>query len=323
MYEKKCNKCGIKQSVENFIKEKKKNSKGEAVFYRRGICKDCVSNRRKELYKPKTKLKKKLDEKIKSTTKICSKCGEEKNKTSEFFHADSQKLDGFSSSCKVCKNRENLKITQTKEYKKYKNGYDKKYRQTDAGKERDRKKQERRNELYYSDDEYKQKELDRGVRYRAKDAANGGVIQKANQERVKKKYRTDPEFRKVQLANQRMYRKTKDVYKTWNKKYIKRNKHKFACRQMLKDFLRRMKKGKTDRTHAMLGYDFEKFKQRLEMNFEPGMSWENHGEWHIDHKKPISRFKKDTPANVVNALSNLQPLWAEDNLLKGDTFKGK
>ena len=47
------------------------------------------------------------------------------------------------------------------------------------------------------------------------------------------------------------------------------------------------------------------------------MSWDNYGKWHVDHKKPISLFNKNTPAHIVNALSNLQPLWAKDNLSKG------
>ncbi len=47
------------------------------------------------------------------------------------------------------------------------------------------------------------------------------------------------------------------------------------------------------------------------------MTWENHGEWHVDHKVPVSSFSPDADMKVVNALSNLQPLWAEDNISKG------
>ena len=48
------------------------------------------------------------------------------------------------------------------------------------------------------------------------------------------------------------------------------------------------------------------------------MNWENYGEWHIDHIIPVSKFSKDTPMDVVNALDNLQPLWGIDNLKKGN-----
>jgi len=43
------------------------------------------------------------------------------------------------------------------------------------------------------------------------------------------------------------------------------------------------------------------------------MSWENHGEWHIDHIKMVNDFDKETPMNIVNSLDNLRPLWASDN----------
>ena len=48
------------------------------------------------------------------------------------------------------------------------------------------------------------------------------------------------------------------------------------------------------------------------------MSWDNHGKWHIDHIKPVSKFDKNTLPSIVNALSNLQPLWAIDNIQKGN-----
>ena len=48
--------------------------------------------------------------------------------------------------------------------------------------------------------------------------------------------------------------------------------------------------------------------------FLEGMSWDNHGEWHIDHIRPISSFPTNSPPSEVHALANLQPLWAKDNL---------
>lgn len=48
---------------------------------------------------------------------------------------------------------------------------------------------------------------------------------------------------------------------------------------------------------------------------------DNYGEWHIDHKKPLSKFDKTEKSNIVNALSNLQPLWAIDNLKKSNKYE--
>lgn len=51
------------------------------------------------------------------------------------------------------------------------------------------------------------------------------------------------------------------------------------------------------------------------------MSWEAHarGEIHIDHIVPVSKLVSDgeTDPAVINALSNLRPMWAADNLAKG------
>lgn len=71
----------------------------------------------------------------------------------------------------------------------------------------------------------------------------------------------------------------------------------------------------------MLGYTPTELKKRIEFNFVFGMSWENHGVWHIDHIKPVSVFKEDTPTRVVNMLCNLRPIWASENLSKGNKWK--
>jgi plasmid stability protein len=81
-------------------------------------------------------------------------------------------------------------------------------------------------------------------------------------------------------------------------------------------------KKKTLKTCECLGYDISALRKRIEFQFKDGMSWSNYGEWHIDHKKPIARFMRQgihDPA-VINALSNLQPLWAKDNLRKSDKW---
>jgi len=58
----------------------------------------------------------------------------------------------------------------------------------------------------------------------------------------------------------------------------------------------------------------------LENQFQQGMSWENYGKWHIDHVRPLSGFDLSDPEQVKNAChySNLQPLWAADNMSKGN-----
>ncbi len=62
----------------------------------------------------------------------------------------------------------------------------------------------------------------------------------------------------------------------------------------------------------------------LESNFQQGMSWNNYGEWEIDHIVPISKWNfksyKDLDFKKCWSLSNLQPLWALDNIKKSNKF---
>lgn len=68
-----------------------------------------------------------------------------------------------------------------------------------------------------------------------------------------------------------------------------------------------------------LGCSIEHLRQWLEFQFQPGMTWDNYGKWHIDHIKPLASFDL-TNRNQLKAAchyTNLQPLWAVDNLRKG------
>jgi len=68
-----------------------------------------------------------------------------------------------------------------------------------------------------------------------------------------------------------------------------------------------------------LGCSIATLKTYLEVQFEPDMSWNNYGEWHIDHIRPLSSFDLVDREQFLVAChyTNLQPLWAEDNLSKG------
>jgi hypothetical protein len=74
----------------------------------------------------------------------------------------------------------------------------------------------------------------------------------------------------------------------------------------------------------IVGYTKEDLKLHLEKQFKEGMSWDNYGKWQIDHIKPISSFKiTDVNCEELKkcwALENLQPLWAIDNMRKGNRY---
>ena len=116
--------------------------------------------------------------------------------------------------------------------------------------------------------------------------------------------------------------KNPDYEKERSKRRRKENPHIFAWRDILKDSLKRLGKTKEGHTIDLLGYSALELKNHLETLFTEGMTWDNHGEWHIDHKIPVTNFPSDTPVSVVNALSNLQPLWATNRVLDGVFHQG-
>lgn len=68
-----------------------------------------------------------------------------------------------------------------------------------------------------------------------------------------------------------------------------------------------------------LGCSAPELVAHIESQFAPGMSWDNRGEWHVDHIRPLASFDLTDPAQRLEAChyTNLQPLWAADNIAKG------
>lgn len=69
-----------------------------------------------------------------------------------------------------------------------------------------------------------------------------------------------------------------------------------------------------------LGCSILELKIWIESKFEPGMTWENHGMWHLDHIRPLSKFNLMDREEFLKACNytNLQPLWAKDNIRKSN-----
>ena len=73
-------------------------------------------------------------------------------------------------------------------------------------------------------------------------------------------------------------------------------------------------------TEKLLGIDYKRCIQHLERQFAKGMNWENQGEWHIDHIIPLASAKTEEELIKLCHYTNLQPLWASDNISKGATI---
>jgi len=85
--------------------------------------------------------------------------------------------------------------------------------------------------------------------------------------------------------------------------------------------LRASESKKYSRFIDLVGASIESVRAHLEQQFKPGMTWANYGKigWHIDHIKPCASFDLSDPNQQKACFhySNLQPLWALDNLSKG------
>ena len=232
--------------------------------------------------------------------KVCSKCKIEKSLDN--FHIS--KRDGYRSRCKECKKVDD-KIWRTKNKEKdleIKKNW------------RDSNKEYMVN--YYNENKEHLKEYLREY-----------YIENRNDilYNVKKNYNFNRESKIESSKN--YYRMVKDSEefkekrrKIANENY-KKNPHVHAHRRILKRHLMLIGLEKCDRTSNLLGYTSLDLKNHMEKLFKDGMSWDNYGEWHIDHIKPISKFDISDDTSVVNALENLQPLWAFENLSKGGKYE--
>jgi hypothetical protein len=70
---------------------------------------------------------------------------------------------------------------------------------------------------------------------------------------------------------------------------------------------------KTSPTFEQLGYTAEAFVTHIERQFARGMGWHNMAEWQIDHVIPVSEAKNEADVIALNQLSNLRPMWADEN----------
>lgn len=84
------------------------------------------------------------------------------------------------------------------------------------------------------------------------------------------------------------------------------------------------KRKNTSATMRMLGCTVVEFTDYIACFFAPGMSWDNHGEWELDHVKPCRAFDLTRPEeqNKCFHFSNFQPIWKGENRRKSDRWNG-
>jgi hypothetical protein len=75
---------------------------------------------------------------------------------------------------------------------------------------------------------------------------------------------------------------------------------------------------KNQKSEKILQCTHAEFRVYLENNFQEGMTWENHGEWHLDHQIPTSLAESYEEIISLCHYSNYQPMWSGENLAKNN-----
>lgn len=134
--------------------------------------------------------------------------------------------------------------------------------------------------------------------------------------KAKKKYISRPEirFRANQLRRLRskQEQRQKSLRRTFDPLY------KLTCslRTRLNHFLRTNKLQKTCKFNDYIGCSKMELFEHLEKQFKEKMTWNNHGEWHIDHIIPLASGKTEQEIYKLCHYSNLQPLWKDEHYRK-------
>ena len=134
--------------------------------------------------------------------------------------------------------------------------------------------------------------------------------------------------REHELAvNRKWAEQNKDRIRETNRKYQQHQRdnninYKLRCNLKGRIYDAVKNNTKSKRTMELLGCSIEYLKQHLFEQFQDGMSWDNYGEWHIDHIRPYASFDLSDPKQQQECFhyTNLQPLWAIDNLKKQDKW---
>jgi hypothetical protein len=251
--------------------------------------------------------------------KVCYKCKVEKDLSE--FGKDKSKKYGLNSECKSCK-REYYKANKEKINERNKE-YHKEWYQTNKEKIKESNKE------WYQTNKERINERNKEWREANKEHIKewGKEYYEANKERRKEYHK---EYRQANKERNKEYHKE---YNQVNKERINERDKEYQRNRRKTDPLFKMKcnlrtrtwaafknKGysKTSKTQEMLGVDWEVCKGHIERQFTKGMNWDNYGEWHIDHIIPLASANNEEELMKLCHYTNLQPLWAEDNLSKND-----
>ena len=243
-------------------------------------------------------------------------------------------VDSFGRDCSVC-----LRYQSWKEFNKGtgKMGHDhrsrrclKEYRRTEAYKKANRE----RAALNYQDPVKRAKQLEAQSRYHSKPEIQAKLHSKEELVKVRERYKKRREKISQDPVKLTYFR---EVNKESQRRYMQDPKNKLSnriCCDIRKRLASRGISKKRQHWEDLVDYTVEDLKLHLESHFEPGMNWDNHGEWHLDHIIPVACFEfksiEDEGFKKCWGLENLMPRWATTDVAKahgsmsiGNINKGK
>lgn len=257
--------------------------------------------------------------------KVCRKCQIEKELSE--FHKRSSSKDEHENQCKDCRKKyQEENKERIKEYR------DRRYNQI---KDTEEFKQYRKNHYSEKNGHYKIK----NIKYREKNKEELSLKKKEyyekNKEVILEKMKEDYQIKK---QDEEFMNKKRENSRKNTKKWREKNKELLSqkikdkkkndpvyklidsIRTLIWNSIKKRGFSKNSKTESILGCTFDKFMMHIEEQFSEGMSWENHGEWHLDHKTPISWADTESMVYELNHYTNFQPLWAYDNISKGNKW---
>lgn len=250
--------------------------------------------------------------------KKCCKCGAEKPFIE--FHKQAASKDGFGKECRAC-----CKVRKREEYLRNKQKYldkAKSYREKFPEKVSEAKKLCYQNKI----DQYKQNHRKYYQENKEAVLVQAAEYREANKEEIRKrdnayKARNREKLRLKQSEYQRLNSELRNEYTRKYRKNRRQADKLFAIKQNMRARFRfeLAKRGEEQliKANQYLGCSWIFLRDYLAEKFTDGMSWENYGDWHVDHVIPLASAKSKEELIRLWHYSNLQPLWASDNISKG------
>jgi len=188
----------------------------------------------------------------------------------------------------------------------------KRYRKSEKGK--------KENKRYFSTEKGKQARTKYNVSEKGIETKKTGLKRYFSTEKGKQARARYGKSGKKKQAHKRW--RSSDKGKQFFKEYNSRPQIKLAKNLRTRVYLSLKRQGgiKSKKTMDLVGCDINYLRKHLEKQFEPLMSWDSYGKWHVDHIIPVTKFDLTDPEQqkICFHYTNLQPLWGPENIRKSN-----